>query len=116
MTPDPNIFLAALADSTRLRIVALLQRHGELCVCDLVTALDSHQPKVSRHLAILRKSELILGRRTRQWIHYRIHPNLPDWAQRALVEILRGCETTPDMGADEQRLDAAIPGSGCTSA
>ncbi|MFO5512354.1 metalloregulator ArsR/SmtB family transcription factor, partial [Klebsiella pneumoniae] len=45
-----------LADETRLGIVLLLKARGELCVCDLCTALAQSQPKISRHLAMLRES------------------------------------------------------------
>ncbi len=65
-----NIF-KALSDETRLRILKLL-KHGELCVCDIVAALDMIQPKVSFHLGVLKEAELIKDRRQGKWIHYRI--------------------------------------------
>ena len=49
-----------LSDETRLGIVLLLREMGELCVCDFCTALDESQPKISRHLAMLRESGLLL--------------------------------------------------------
>ena len=52
-----------LADETRLGIVLLLKARGELCVCDLCTALAQSQPKISRHLAMLRESGLLLDRK-----------------------------------------------------
>jgi ArsR family transcriptional regulator len=52
-----------LSDETRLGIVLLLREMGELCVCDLCTALDQSQPKISRHLAMLRESGLLLDRK-----------------------------------------------------
>ena len=52
-----------LADETRLGIVLLLSELGELCVCDLCTALAQSQPKISRHLALLRESGLLLDRK-----------------------------------------------------
>jgi ArsR family transcriptional regulator, arsenate/arsenite/antimonite-responsive transcriptional repressor len=61
----------ALADPTRLRILALLQA-GEICVCDIHGSLDVPQPTVSRHLAYLRKSGLVVGRKDGLWVHYRI--------------------------------------------
>ena len=69
----PPLF-ALLADPTRLRCVVLLQREGELCVCELVHALDLPQPKVSRHLALLREAGVVEDRRAGQWVHYRLHP------------------------------------------
>jgi ArsR family transcriptional regulator len=63
----------ALGDETRLRIVALLS-HGELCVCHLEDALGVSQPKVSRHLGILRMTGVVEHRRDGSWIHYRLAP------------------------------------------
>ncbi|MFA5353746.1 MAG: metalloregulator ArsR/SmtB family transcription factor [Thermodesulfovibrionales bacterium] len=61
----------ALSDETRLRIIRLLHQ-GELCVCDLVAALDMVQPKVSFHLKILREAGLIRDRKEGRWTHYRL--------------------------------------------
>ena len=63
-----NVF-KALSDETRLRILKLLE-HGELCVCDIVAALDTIQPKVSFHLATLKEAGLIKDRKQGKWIHY----------------------------------------------
>lgn len=61
----------ALSDETRLRILKLLER-GELCVCDLVAALDMIQPNVSFHLGVLKEAGFIKDRRQGKWIHYMI--------------------------------------------
>jgi ArsR family transcriptional regulator, arsenate/arsenite/antimonite-responsive transcriptional repressor len=61
----------ALSDETRLRIIKLLE-HGELCVCDVVAALDMVQPKVSFHLRTLKEAGILTGRKDGKWIHYRI--------------------------------------------
>jgi ArsR family transcriptional regulator len=61
----------ALSDETRLRILKLLE-NGELCVCDIVAALDRIQPKVSFHLGVLKEVSLIKDRRQGKWIHYSI--------------------------------------------
>lgn len=66
-----NVF-KALSEPLRLRILNLLIQHGELCVCDIISALDIPQSVVSRHLAYLRKHHLILARRDSVWIYYRI--------------------------------------------
>jgi ArsR family transcriptional regulator len=65
-----NVF-KALSEETRLRIVKLLE-HGELCVCDIVAALDMIQPKVSFHLAVLKEAGLIKDRKQGKWVHYKI--------------------------------------------
>lgn len=61
----------ALADTTRLRILALLTT-GEVCVCNVHDTLKIAQPKASRHLAYLRKAGLVETRRDGLWIHYRL--------------------------------------------
>ncbi len=61
----------AFSDHTRLRILNLLSA-GEVCVCDLVTVLGMSQPKVSRHLAYLRRAGLVKARREGLWMHYRL--------------------------------------------
>ncbi|MFT5788684.1 MAG: ArsR family transcriptional regulator [Shewanella sp.] len=80
----PLAFFKALADDTRLRSLLLIQSESELCVCELMTALDEIQPKISRHLAQLRKLGLLVDRRQGQWIFYRINPELPCWASDIL--------------------------------
>ena len=61
----------SLSDETRLRILALLT-HGELCVCDLMAALELPQSTVSRHLATLRNTGLVEDRRQGVWMYYRL--------------------------------------------
>ncbi len=74
----------ALADETRLQMLALLLRHGELCVCDLEHALDITQSKSSRHLKTLRQAGLVDARRQAVWIHYRA-ADAPDADQRVAL-------------------------------
>jgi len=73
-----------LSDETRLGIVMLLRDMGELCVCDLSTALEQSQPKISRHLAMLRESGLLLDRKQGKWVHYRLSPHIPAWAAQVI--------------------------------
>ena len=61
----------ACADPTRLRLLHLL-RDGERCVCELVAAVDEPQPKISRHLAYLRRAGLVASRKKGLWVHYRL--------------------------------------------
>ncbi|MEZ5850077.1 MAG: metalloregulator ArsR/SmtB family transcription factor [Hyphomicrobiaceae bacterium] len=68
--------LATLADPIRLRCLALIAEKGELCVCELVTALELAQPKVSRHLAVMRDAGLLRDRRDAQWVLYSFDPAL----------------------------------------
>ena len=60
-----------LADPTRLRLVNLL-RGGEICVCYFVEILSEPQPKVSRHLAYLRRAGIVDARREGKWMHYKL--------------------------------------------
>lgn len=64
----------------------LVDRHGELCVCELVEALGDSQPKVSRHLALLRNRSLLHDRRRGQWVFYSLPADLPAWARAVLAE------------------------------
>ncbi|MEW6571681.1 MAG: metalloregulator ArsR/SmtB family transcription factor [Nitrospirota bacterium] len=91
-----------LSDETRLRILKLLQS-GELCVCDIVAALGTIQPKVSFHLSVLKDAKLIKDRRQGKWIHYRIDDS--DMFRRFLI--LSVLEKIPDSAVteDRKRLD-----------
>jgi ArsR family transcriptional regulator, arsenate/arsenite/antimonite-responsive transcriptional repressor len=101
---SPPALFKCLADATRARITLLILREGELCVCELIHALDDSQPKISRHLAQLRKGGLLLDRRQGQWIYYRINPALPDWVTQVLDTTLQANQ--PWLHNDAQRLDA----------
>lgn len=82
--PDLNLMaldlFKALADETRLLTVLLLREHQELCVCDLIEVLQLSQPKISRHLALLREVQVLQSRREGVWIYYRLNVALPTWA------------------------------------
>lgn len=78
--PAPHRFFSCLGDALRLSAMLLVRKHGELCVCELVAALDQNQSKVSRHLAQLRNCSLLQDRRQGQWVYYALHPDLPAWA------------------------------------
>lgn len=75
----------ALADETRLKSLLLIQAEQELCVCELMAALEESQPKVSRHLAQLRSLGLLQDRRQGQWVFYQLHPGLPAWVAQVLT-------------------------------
>ena len=66
---DPELFFAALADKTRLRLLNLM-RDGEVCVCFFAGTLGTNNPKISRHLAYLKRAGLVTGRRDGKWMHY----------------------------------------------
>jgi ArsR family transcriptional regulator len=85
---NPSEFSKTLGDPTRARIALLITREEELCVCELTCALDEIQPKISRHLALLRESGLLADRRKGQWVYYRLHPELPTWVTKTLKTML----------------------------
>jgi ArsR family transcriptional regulator len=80
----PLFFYKCLADDTRLKTLLLIALKKELCVCELVVALQLSQPKISRHLAQLRKEQLLTGERRGRWVYYQLNPQLPDWAHQVL--------------------------------
>ena len=98
----PTVALQGLAEPTRLRALLLLQHHGELCVCDLQTALGESQPKVSRHLRSLRDSGLVHDKRRGRWVYYALAPSLPPWLPPLLTAL---SQSHPDiLQADLRRL------------
>src|SRR5687768_14172618 len=79
----------AFSDPTRLRILHLLQA-GELCVNDLVEIINVPQPTASRHLAYLRRAELVVTRKEGQWIYYRLAHARNEFHEK-LLECLTEC-------------------------
>lgn len=99
----PVTLFKALADDTRLRALLLIRAEGELCVCELVAALDLSQPKISRHLAQLRTLGLLADRRQGPWVYYRLDPTLPGWAEALLGNAHTGAEA--QLTLDQLRLN-----------
>ena len=112
---QPDQFFRALSDLTRLRMLVMLGREGELCVCELTHALDEIQPKISRHLAQLRELGVVLDRRQGQWIYYRLHPELPEWMGRVIEETASGVMRLSPFSDDQAALSQMPnrPGSAC---
>ena len=81
---SPLSFYKCLSDDTRLKALMLIYLEEELCVCDLITALELSQPKVSRHLADLRRCHILLDERRGKWVYYSINPKMPEWATTVL--------------------------------
>ena len=106
MKLKPDELLKLLSDTTRLRSLMLMLDEGELCVCELTHALKEIQPKISRHLAALRDNQVVLDRRSGQWIYYRINPRLPTWAVDMLKATLAGMKRDKRYMDDRKRLIA----------
>lgn len=94
---------SALADPTRLRLLHLM-KGGEICVCFLQGVLRTNQPKISRHLAYLRKAGLVDARRNGKWMHYRIKKQKPE-LQRILTGALGTIAKEPQCRDDLKRLN-----------
>ncbi len=100
---DKEVFFSALADRTRLRLLNLM-RGDEVCVCFFVEILKTNQPKISRHLAYMRRAGIVGARRDGSWIHYRIvEPPDPD-AARVLNDVLAWLANDREMQRDRERL------------
>src|SRR4051812_47140910 len=98
-----DLMFRAFSDRTRLRILNLL-RPGELCVCDLVRVLAVPQPKVSRHLAYLKRAGLVTGRKEGLWMYYALAPATNTF-HRKLMECLSCCFTdVPELAQDAKML------------
>jgi len=111
---------AALADPTRLEMLALLLSRRELCVCDFVEALGITQSKASRHLRTLYHAGLLEDRRSGLWVHYRVAPDL-DAERRALLATLGKIFDKRDLSSLAEKLDAWLnrrggPGVACKAA
>ncbi len=104
-------FFAALADPTRLRIIALLAERGEMCVCDLTAVLGINQPRVSRHMATLRAAGLVQDRRDAQWVRYSLSPCLPTWAQQAVAAAVQAVRQEAPPGENPRRRRQLTPGA-----
>jgi ArsR family transcriptional regulator len=93
----------ALADETRLRMVALLT-HGELCVCHVEAGLGLTQSNASRHLAVLRAAEVVETRREGTWVYYRLAPQTDGECRNVLRALVRGFEKREMLRQDVERL------------
>jgi len=101
----PDLF-SAFANPIRLRILNLLQEQKEICVCDLCAVLAEPQPKVSRHLALLRRAGLVEVRAEGKWKFYGLaQARTP--LERTLLRCVRTCLADLDeLATDRARLAA----------
>jgi len=101
-----NVF-KALSDETRLRVIKLLE-NGELCVCDIFTALDMSQPKVSFHLNVLKEAGFLKDRKQGRWTHYRLDDS--DFFRRFLLMSVLEKIPKETVAGDRNRLDDFLQG------
>ena len=102
-TFDKEVFFKALADRTRLRLLNLM-RDEEVCVCFFVEILKTNQPKISRHLAYMRRAGIVDTRRDGSWMHYRIIEPPDENAAQVLNEVLAWLSNDREMQRDRERL------------
>ena len=100
---DLEQFFRALADRTRLRIINLIGDQ-EVCVCFFVEILKTNQPKISRHLAYLRRAGIVSARREGIWMHYRLSAPKDENVARVLQEVRAWLAKDPVMQQDRNRL------------
>jgi ArsR family transcriptional regulator len=101
----PEVLFNLLSDPTRLRCLMLIQAESEACVCEMTFALEESQPKISRHLALMRDAGLVTARREGTWMHYRIDPDLPSWANESLRQVFGQLQRLQPFQDDRKRLD-----------
>ena len=100
---DIALLFRALADRTRLRLINLMGE-DEVCVCFFVEVLKTNQPKISRHLAYLRRAGVVSARREGKWIHYRIVEPRDPHAANIFREVRAWLANEPAMQSDRTRL------------
>jgi len=101
-----NLF-KALADKTRLRILALLG-NNEVCVCHIHDSLGVPQPTVSRHLAYLRKSGLVATRRDGVWMHYQVSRSLNPVVQNLVAVAVSALQQLPGTTQDRKQFQRSF--------
>ena len=100
---DLELFFAALADRTRLRLLNLMA-DGEVCVCFLAETLGTNDPKISRHLAYLRRADLVRSRRDGKWMHYSLNPPAEPHAAKLFEDLLAALQNNKEMQLDKKKL------------
>lgn len=98
-----EMFFNALADRTRLRILNLIG-DDEVCVCFFVEVLQINQPKISRHLAYLKRAGIVESRKEGLWMHYGIAGIYNEDVRKLLKDVRETISKDPEMQADRRRL------------
>ena len=101
-----DLLFRAMADRTRLRLLNLIA-DNEICVCYFVDILRMSQPKISRHLAYLRRAGLVAARRQGRWMHYRLVEPRDSVSSAILKETLTHLRQIPDLRADLAKLETS---------
>lgn len=99
----------ALADPTRLRLINLMSEQ-EICVCYFIEVIAAPQPKISRHLAYLRRAGIVAARRQGKWMHYRLTGPQDRHAASILKTTIEALKQDKEMQKDCERLNRACCG------
>jgi len=106
---DLNRLFRALADPTRLRLLNLMSEQ-EICVCYFTEVIAAPQPKISRHLAYLRRAGIVAARREGKWMHYRLTVPGDSYAASILKRTMDALKSDLRMQRDRERLNRACCG------
>jgi ArsR family transcriptional regulator, arsenate/arsenite/antimonite-responsive transcriptional repressor len=123
---DVAQFFKVLADEARLKMLWLLLNHRELCVCDLMAALEITQSKASRHLATLRHANLVIDRKDGLWSYYQLKPLEDGFARQQMALLRAALAKRPESAlllaklhgwlVDQERGSVCVPGGACGAA
>ncbi|MGK5088831.1 metalloregulator ArsR/SmtB family transcription factor [Bdellovibrionota bacterium FG-2] len=111
MRSEVQVF-KALSDETRLKMVALLLRRGELCVCDFVEGMRISQSKASRHLRYLQRAGLLEDRREAVWVYYRVNRK-PSLFQKAVLKTIEALFSSAPIKEAQVQLEKWLKGKRC---
>ncbi|MBH9741137.1 metalloregulator ArsR/SmtB family transcription factor [Vibrio navarrensis] len=109
----PHQFFKLLADETRVRCLLMIAREQRVCVAELTQALGESQPKVSRHLALLRSSGIVTDIRQGQWVFYRLAEDLPGWMRKQIQGLVESKCLKQEYQQDIERLEAMVDRPQC---
>ena len=104
---DHSAVFASLSNATRLRCLYLAARHDEVCVCEVVDALDIPQPTISKAFKVLKEAGLVTDRRDSNWIYYRINESMPRWMSAVVDATAGDLARSGKYVEDEERLEGS---------
>lgn len=95
----------ALSDGSRLRVIAALMEHKELCVCQITEMLRLATATVSRHMSVLQNAGLVLSRKDGRWVHYRLSGSFPEILRQWLRNSLK---KSPEIEFDRKSMETIL--------
>jgi len=108
-TASLETLFRALADPTRLRLLNLISEK-EICVCYFTQVIGAPQPKISRHLAYLRRAGIVAARREGKWMHYRLIMPRDSYVGSILKSAIAALRADRQMQRDREQLNRACCG------